>query len=80
MGFYNTAAFDSKFLNIGGVVIHKTKVIHGDGDKIVEKMDEVCGYVFEIPGEKCLYIAADTVSGSDNQKVSFGSHYPEPLF
>lgn len=61
MGFENAVAFESEFLNIGGVVIHKTKAIHGDSDKAVEKMGEVCGYVFEAPGEKCLYLAADTI-------------------
>ncbi len=61
MGFDNTAAFESERLNLGGVAIHKTKAIHGDSDQVVEKMGEVCGYVFEAPGEKCLYLAADTI-------------------
>ncbi len=61
MGFENTVAFESELLTIGGVVIRKTKAIHGDNDKVVEKMGEVCGYVFEAPGERRLYIAADTV-------------------
>ncbi len=60
-GFENAAAFESELLTIGGVVIHKTKAIHGDSDKVVEKMGEVCGYVFEAPGEKSLYLAADTI-------------------
>ena len=61
MGFENTVAFESELLTIGGVVIRKTKAIHGDNDIVVEKMGEVCGYVFEAPGERRLYIAADTV-------------------
>ena len=61
MGFENAVAFESELLTIGGIVIHKTKAIHGDSDKVVEKMGEVCGYVFEAPGEKCLYLAADTI-------------------
>lgn len=61
MGFENAAAFESELLTIGGVAIHKTKAIHGDSREVVEKMGEVSGYVFESPGEKCLYIAADTI-------------------
>ncbi len=61
MGFDHAAAFESEILTIGEVVIHKTKAIHGDSEEIVKKMGEVCGYVFEAPGEKCLYLAADTV-------------------
>lgn len=61
MGFKKTSTFDSDTLTIGDVVIHKTKAIHGDSDEVVEKMGDVCGYVFENPGEKCLYLAADTV-------------------
>ena len=60
-GFENTAVFKSELLTIGGVVIHKTKAIHGDSEEIVKKMGEVCGYVFEAPGEKNLYLAADTI-------------------
>ena len=61
MGFKKASAFDSDTLTIGDVVIHKTKAVHGDSDEVVKKMGEVCGYVFESPGEKCLYLAADTV-------------------
>ena len=61
MGFKKATAFESEALTIENVMIHKTKAIHGDSDKVVEKMGEVTGYVFEAPGEKCLYIAADTV-------------------
>lgn len=61
MGFENTAAFESERLTIGTVAIHKTKAVHGDSDKVVERMGEVCGYVFEAPGEKGLYLAADTI-------------------
>lgn len=38
MGFENTVAFESELLTIGGVAIHKTKAIHGDNDKVVEKI------------------------------------------
>ncbi len=61
MGFENAAAFESEHLNIDGVAIHKTKAIHGDSEEVVKKMGEVCGYIFEAPGEKCLYLAADTI-------------------
>ncbi len=61
MGFEKTVAFESDTLNVEDVVIHKTKAIHGDCAEVVEKMGEVCGYVFEAPGEKRLYLAADTV-------------------
>ena len=61
MGFENAAAFDSEQLRIDGVAIHKTKAIHGDSEEVVKKMGEVCGYIFEAPGEKCLYLAADTI-------------------
>lgn len=61
MGFKNTNAFETSLMTIGNVTIHKTKAIHGDSEKVIKKMGEVCGYVFEAPGEKCLYLAADTV-------------------
>ncbi len=61
MSFDNAVAFESEFLSIDDVVIHKTQAIHGDSREVVEKMGEVCGYVFEAPGEKCLYLAADTI-------------------
>lgn len=61
MGFEHVAAFESESMTIGDVAIHKTKAVHGDNDAVVKKMGEVCGYVFEAPGEKCLYFAADTV-------------------
>ncbi len=61
MGFENADAFESELLAIDGVTIHKTKAIHGDRDEVVKKMGEVCGYVFEAPGEKRLYLAADTI-------------------
>ena len=61
MGFENAAAFESEHLSIDGVAIHKTKAIHGDSEEVVKKMGEVCGYIFESPGEKCLYLAADTI-------------------
>ena len=61
MGFENAASFESEHLSIDGVAIHKTKAIHGDSEEVVKKMGEVCGYIFEAPGEKCLYLAADTI-------------------
>ncbi len=61
MGFENAAAFESDLLSIGDVAIHKTKAIHGESKEVVEKMGEVSGYVFEAPGEKGLYLAADTI-------------------
>lgn len=78
MGFKNTAAFETGLLTIGGVTIHKTKAIHGDSEEVVEKMGEVCGYVFEAPGEKCLYLAADTVFCPEVEQTI--SHYhPEVI-
>lgn len=61
MGFDKTTTFESEHLTIDDVVIHKTRAIHGDREEVVKKMGEVCGYVFEAPGEKRLYIASDTV-------------------
>lgn len=61
MGFENAAAFASERHTIDDVTIHKTKAIHGDSDEVVKRMGEVCGYVFEAPREKSLYLAADTV-------------------
>ena len=61
LGFENISVFEPENLVIGDIVIHKTKAIHGDRDEVVKKMGEVCGYVFEAPGEKSLYLAADTI-------------------
>ncbi len=61
MGFMNTTAFASESVTVDDVVIHKTKAVHGDSDELVERMGEVCGYLFEAHAEKRLYIAADTV-------------------
>lgn len=78
MGFRYAAAFESESLTIGDVAIHKTKAVHGDNDGIVKKMGEVCGYVFEAPGEKCLYIAADTVYCSEVEQT-IKKHHPEVI-
>ncbi len=77
-GFENTFAFESELLTLGGVVIHKTKAVHGDNDKVVEKMGEVCGYVFEAPGEKCLYLAADTIYCPDVEQT-IRKYHPEVI-
>lgn len=61
MGFEKTTAFESGLMTIGDVEIHKTRAIHGDREEVVKKMGDVCGFVFEAPGEKRLYIASDTV-------------------
>ncbi len=61
MGFENAAAFESDLLTIDGVTIHKTSAVHGDSEEVVKKMGEVCVYVFEAPGERRLYLAADTI-------------------
>ncbi len=61
MGFEDVQSFDSEEIEISGITIRKTKAIHGENDAVVKKMGEVYGYVFEAPGEKCLYLAADTV-------------------
>ena len=78
MGFAYAAAFESDSLTIGGVVIHKTKAIHGESEEIVQKMGEVCGYVFEAPGEKCLYLAADTVYCPEVEQT-IRSYHPEVM-
>ena len=78
MGFEHVAAFESESLTIGDVVIHKTKAVHGDNDEVVKKMGEVCGYVFEAPGEKCMYLAADTVYCSEVEQV-IGKYHPEAI-
>ena len=77
-GFENAVAFESELLTIGGIVIHKTKAIHGDSDKVVEKMGEVCGYVFEAPGEKCLYLAADTIYCPEVEQT-IKKYHPETI-
>lgn len=69
MGFQNVSAFESESLNIGDITIHKTKAIHGDCEEVVKKMGEVCGYVFEAPGEKRLYLAADTIYCQEVEKT-----------
>ncbi len=69
MGFKNVNAFETEVLAIGDVVIHKTKAIHGDSEEVINKMGEVCGYVFETPGEKCLYLAADTIYCSEVEQT-----------
>lgn len=78
MNFENTVAFESELLTIGDVAIHKTKAIHGDSDEVVEKMGEVSGYVFEAPGEKCLYLAADTVFCSEVEQT-IRKYHPEAI-
>ena len=78
MGFAYAAAFESDSLTIGGVVIHKTKAIHGDSEEIVQKMGEVCGYVFEAPREKCLYLAADTIYCPEVEQT-IRSYHPEVM-
>ena len=77
-GFENTVAFESELLTIGDVAIHKTKAIHGDSDEVVEKMGEVSGYVFEAPGERCLYLAADTIFCSEVEKT-IRKYHPEVI-
>ena len=78
MGFENAAAFESESLTVGDVVIHKTKAVHGDSDEVVEKMGEVCGYVFEASGEKCLYLAADTIYCSEVEQT-IRKYHPEVI-
>ena len=78
MGFENAVAFESEFLTIGDVTIHKTKAVHGDSAEVVEKMGEVCGYVFDAPGEKCLYLAADTVYCSEVEQT-IRKYHPEVI-
>ena len=78
MGFENTVAFESEFLTIGDVAIHKTKAVHGDSDEVVEKMGKVSGYVFEGSGEKCLYLAADTVYCSEVEQT-IRKYHPEVI-
>ena len=78
MGFENIVAFEAKLLTIGDVTIHKTKAIHDDSDEVVEKIGEVSGYVFEAPGEKCLYLAADTICCAEVEQT-IGKYYPEAI-
>ncbi len=78
MGFENADVFESELLTIGGVAIHKTKAIHGDSREVVEKMGEVSGYVFESPGEKCLYIAADTIYCAEIEQT-IRQYHPEVI-
>jgi len=69
MRFENVQSFDSEEIDIGGITIRKTKAIHGENEAVVKKMGEVCGYVFRVPGEKVLYIAADTVYSDDVERT-----------
>ena len=45
---------------------------------VVEKMGEVSGYVFEAPGERCLYLAADTIFCSEVEKT-IRKYHPEVI-
>ncbi len=78
MGFEHVAAFESEPLTISGVVLHKTAAIHGDNDEIVKRMGKVCGYVFEAPSEKCLYLAADTIYCTEVEQV-LREYQPEAI-
>ncbi len=78
MGFDNVTAFESELLTIGYVVIHKAKAIHGDSDEVVKRMGEVCGYVFEAPDEKRLYLAADTIYCSEVEQT-IRKYHPEVI-
>lgn len=78
MGFEKAAAFESEFLTIGDVEIHRTKAIHGDSEEVVKKMGEVCGYIFKAPGEKCLYLAADTVYCAEVERT-IRQYHPEVI-
>ena len=78
MGFENVAVFESELLTIGDVVSHKTKAIHGDSDEVVRRMGKVCGYVFEAPNEKCLYLAADTIYCPE-VKQTIRKYHPEAI-
>ncbi len=46
--------------------------------KKLQQMGEVCSYVFEAPGEKCLYIAADTVYCAEVEQT-IRKYHPEVL-
>jgi L-ascorbate metabolism protein UlaG (beta-lactamase superfamily) len=41
-------------------------------------MGEVCGYVFETPGEKCLYLAADTIYCAEVEQT-IRQYHPEGI-
>jgi len=78
MVFENVTAFESEFLAIGAVKIHKTKAIHGDSRELAEMMGEVTGYVFESPGEKRLYLAADTIYCTEVEQT-IREYHPEVI-
>ena len=78
MGFEYVTAFESELLTFGDSTIHKTKAIHGDSGEVVKKMGEVCGYVFEAPGEKRLYLAADTIYCSEVEQT-IRQYQPEDI-
>lgn len=69
MGFKNTSCFEKDPLTIGDVEIHKTKAVHGDGEDVVSRMGEACGYVFRAPGEKTVYLAGDTIYCAEVEKT-----------
>ncbi len=78
MGFEWVEAFENEQMTIENVTIHKTKAIHGDSEDVVKKMGEVCGYVFESPGEKRLYLAADTIYCTEVERT-IAKYRPEVI-
>lgn len=78
MGFKQVDRFKVDLLTVGDVKIHKTKAVHGDSKEVVEKMGEACGYIFEASGEKCLYLASDTVYCAEVEQT-ISQYHPEVI-
>ena len=78
MGFTHVGWFETDTITIDDVTIHKTKAVHGDNPDVVERMGEACGYVFEAPGEKTLYLAGDTI-WCEACKRTIDQYHPEVI-
>lgn len=60
MGFENVICFEGDTLCLGSVTVTKVPAVHGDNEKVVEKMG--CGSGYVLCGERRkLYIAGDTI-------------------
>ncbi len=61
MGFTNTQWFKTEQIVFGSTCIRKTAAVHGENENVLQIMGEACGYIFQAPGEKTLYVAGDTI-------------------
>ena len=67
LGFTAVAAITETGVGFGGITLHRTDALHGQGEAAARNYRErgipaeTCGVVFAAPGEKTLYAAGDTV-------------------